>query len=46
MGHMKRNGEPNIATTARYTLPRSGELRQAVNLLDFDDGSESVSLNE
>lgn len=46
MGHIRKSGEPNIATTARYTLPRRGELRQAVGALDFEDGSESPRLKE
>lgn len=39
MGHLRRNGDPNIATTARYTVPHAEEVRRAVELLDYDDGS-------
>lgn len=46
MGHIRRSGDPNIATTARYTLPRRGELLQAVGGLDFEDGSEKPKLTE
>lgn len=39
MGHLRRNGDPNITTTARYTIPHEEEVRRAVELLDYDDGS-------
>ncbi len=39
MGHLKKNGDPNIATTARYTLPHVEALQQAAGALDYDDGS-------
>ena len=39
MGHLKKNGQPNIATTARYTIPSAEELQRAVDSLDYDDGS-------
>ncbi|PSR29313.1 MAG: hypothetical protein C7B46_18670 [Sulfobacillus benefaciens] len=37
MGHLKKNGQPNIATTARYTIPSAEELQRAVDSLDYDD---------
>lgn len=46
MGHIRRTGDPHIATTARYTLPRRGELRQAVGALDFADGTEALGMEE
>lgn len=42
MGHLKKNGQPNIATTARYTIPTAEELQRAVDSLDYDDGSADV----
>ena len=39
MEHLKKNGDPNIATTARYTLPHAEALQQAAGALDYDDGS-------
>lgn len=39
MGHLKKNGQPNIATTARYTIPSAEELQRTVDALDYDDGS-------
>lgn len=43
MGHLRRSGEPHITTTARYTLPRRSELRQAVTVLDFEDEAIRVT---
>lgn len=39
MGHLRKNGDPNITTTARYTLPHAEALQQAAAALDYDDGS-------
>ncbi len=39
MGHLKKNGDPNIVTTARYALPHVEALQQAAGSLDYDDGS-------
>ena len=39
MGHLRKNGDPNIATTARYTLPHAEALQKAAGSLDYDDGS-------
>ncbi len=47
MGHLRKNGDPNIATTARYALPHAEALHQAADALDYDDGSsDSPSLQE
>lgn len=46
MGHIRRNGEPNVTTTARYALPRRSDIRRAVAALDYDDGEAEPTLKE
>ncbi len=44
MGHLRKNGDPNIATTARYALPHTEALHQAADAIDYDDESSDTPL--